>query len=37
MIELSAEHLAGDALSILAGGRSYACDVEPGKEGGDAG
>lgn len=33
VIEVDAVHLGGHALSLLAGNRSYACDVEPGKEG----
>lgn len=33
VLEIDAVHLSGHAVSILAGGRSYACDLEPGAEG----
>lgn len=32
-LDLDAVHLHGSALSVLSGGRSYACDLSPGKEG----
>jgi len=33
VLEVDAAHLAGLSLSLVTGGKSYACDVEPGKDG----
>jgi hypothetical protein len=33
VLEVSAAHLGGNAVSLIAGARSYACDLEPGKDG----
>ena len=33
VLELDPVHLAGLGLSIVVDGKSYACDIEPGKEG----
>ena len=33
VLEASAVHLAGYAVSLIAGGRSHSCDLEPGKDG----
>ena len=33
VLEVDAVHLAGSAVSILAGTRSVRCDIEPGKDG----
>ena len=33
VLELDAVHLQGLALSLIAGTRSYRCDIEPGREG----
>ena len=33
VLEVDAVHLAGDAVSMLVGGRSARCDIEPGKDG----
>jgi len=33
VLEVDAAHLTGLSLSLIAEGKSYACDVEPGKDG----
>jgi acetyl/propionyl-CoA carboxylase alpha subunit len=33
VVDVDAVHLTGFALSLIAGTRSYWCDIEPGKEG----
>jgi biotin carboxyl carrier protein len=33
VLEVDAVHLAGGALSLIVGTRSYRCDVEPGRDG----
>ena len=33
VLEVDAVHLAGSAVSLIAGTRSYRCDIEPGKDG----
>ena len=33
VLEVDAVHLQGFALSLIAGTRSYRCDIEPGKDG----